>query len=314
MALMPVLLASDAVGGQGSFLAQVTPGRYEAFGLFLNGTHSATPLAEATDFGRVRLSEQGRDLVNMDILQLRRWNTLKGGFSSQAVTGSAAALYAWIIPRAYYDDNVHLVIESDLLQVQCQFGANFATRLPSGTMELYGFLRDTGTMKYALKAIQLDDSLAANATEPIPIRDENVLAVYYEDSSSITRIRASRDGEEVCNVARLAQIRFSDLRNQTDSLATANTEGTGANFNSALTEVQFAEPGAIGDFLSDDIQLEVTTSGAFTFKVVVVSADFTPARLRQSKVEERSIVKRKADRKHNLGRRRPIETIAMLAE
>jgi len=314
-ALMPVLLDSESIGGQGSMLLDVRPGKYKAFGISFTGTSDTGQTPTDATFGRFRLTERGRDLVNIDAINLRRFDThYYDGNLSQVYATAGACRTIWQIPRGWRDTNVQQVIETDQIQFAANFDATFTTVFPAAAQaELYGFLRDTGEMAYNLRMIQLDKALAASATEPQPIRDENILAVYLvHPSAAPTRIRIMRDGNEVTNVAYTASRAFSDLNNSTESLATANTEGVFGTTPSTITEYSFAEPGEIGEFLSDDLVFEVSTGSAATYSFVTLSADFTPSKLRSTMLEAKSVEQRRLARKVSLNRNRPTEVLQVL--
>jgi hypothetical protein len=153
-----------------------------------------------------------------------------------------------------------------------------------------------------------------------------VLCIYPILHDDLSRIRIVKDGNELVNVQHgvtasspqnqdLAAI--SDLLSHSDvpDTATAIT-ANGAQFNSSAAKLAIAEPGEIGEFLSDDVVVEVTSVAAttFVFESLVVSADFTPTKLRQSKVDSSSVVQRKIARKNTLGRGRPVQTLRIAAE
>lgn len=244
-------------------------------------------------------------------------NRLEGGNARLDNAPGGDAEVAILIPRGYDDANVHLVTESDLAKVQINHDAAFVTAMSTGagvaTIELYGLQVETGEMNYLLKIIQLDELIAVSATQKIKITEENVFALYIENNVDWDRYRVLRDGEEAVNCTRLAATHFGDMLNPTDSLADAASQGDG-DIVSILTPLRLANPGQIGEFLSDNIQLEVTSNAADTFRVIVMSADFAPEKLRQTKVETASIMERKLARKEKLGRSRPIQALRVQGE
>ena len=185
---------------------------------------------------------------------------------------------------------------------------------------MYGFKRLTGMMSYNLKIIQYDLPIAA-ATTPITLQDENILAVYIkrdtigqgttEVASTITGIVARRDKVTVASLfgSGLQDLNdFSDLLNPTDSLSAANQSGRGL-FNSDLAELALAQPGEPAEFLSDEFQMDVTSTAALTLSILVFSADFSPNKLRQTQLDTAATIQASLTRKNEMGRTRPIQTL-----
>jgi len=318
-AIMPVLLDSDSADGT-SFLADLSPGKYAYFGLNVAATVAAAEALVLTEMGRLRISEQGRDLVNIDVDTMASINQRERGNGFFTSTAGAAGGAIILIPRKYgKDNNAHLVTEQDLLQLSMQHQAAYDTAIDGGTIEVYGLLSETGEHFYNLKILQHSEAVAASAVETMRITEENVLGIYFSRTNPATdalRIRVMRDGQEVANGALQALSGFSDLLGQTDSLSSAAAAGDGTSAtHHSQTAIMFANEGEIGEFLSDDIKVEITedSTGA-TEEITVLAADFSPAKLRQSKVETASIVERKIARKNKLNRSRPIQSLRIAAE
>jgi len=317
MALAPVLLAADSIGGQSSFLRDLPAGKYEGFFLKLSATSDTGLALTAAEFGRIRLLEAGRELASVDYDNLRLFNNLKGGYAdfSGATAGDTRA--ACYIPRGYFDNNVHQVTEADVAQVSIQYGSSFATDIVSGQQKVYGLVRETGEMSYNLLLTQIDQTYGSG-TFTLPIRQENVLAIYFIEPTTGTdleRVRVLKDGQEMVNIqaadggnAGISEdlYEISDILNNPDI-------STG---HSAIAEIQIAHPGEIGEFLSDDIRVEMTTgpTSTWTYETIVLSADFTPSKLRQTKVETAAVVQRKVSRKNTLGRGRPVSALRIASE
>ncbi len=333
MALAPVLLASEAVNAAPTWLANIPAGKYEAFGCKLVGTASAAQTLAEVDIGRVRLTEQGRDLVNADYLFLRRIQTLKAGVSRVNLVVAAASQTNFVIPRGYYDDNIHTVIPGDNLQLLITFGAAWPTVFATGsaTWRLYGFVRQTGQMRYNYKMLQqvIVTGAATAGTFTLKLTDENVCAIYVECETGVANFRVLQDGETVVNVVDMDDLNdFSDTLNNTDSLAGGGLaatsdadEGTTNNAprtgNSNIAEVQLANPGEVGEFLSDEVWAEASLTAALSgngLDLLVCSADFSPNKLRQSQVDSASVFRRKMERKETQARTRPLQALRIARE
>jgi hypothetical protein len=325
-----VLLVSDSVAGQTTFLKDLPPGKYSDLVVRFSGVSAAAQTLAIADLGRLRITEVGRDLVNVDCDNLRFINMVKGGSSRIQAGAAAASAVTLRIPRGYGDNNVHQVIESDVVQVQMTFGANFTTKFTNAQkaiLKVYGLVRETGEMAYNLLIQQIEQSYGGAGTFYLPLRQENVIAVYVVNGTAgdLDNVRVIKDGVEIANVQQGGtgvedndMVSISDLMNTTDApdAVTAFVAATGANADSSVSEIALADAGEIGEFLSDDVQIEyrVSPAAAYVQECVVFSADFTPTRLRQTKIETAAVVGRKIARKNSLGRGRPIQTLKIAAE
>lgn len=326
MGVSPLLLAADTVSGQSSFLRDIPPGKYSDIFVRFSGDAAAAQTFAIADIGRIRLTEAGRDLVAADADNLRLSNMYDGGSSRIQATAAGASAATVRIPRAYGDTNVHQIIEADVAQMSIQFGAAFTTKFTAtdpAQIKIYGNVRETGEMTYNLLITQIDQTYGSG-TFTLPLRHENVVALYVVLNAELDRVRVVKDGEEMANVQQgpNAQdndlVSISDLMGVTDApdAVTAFVAATGANADSTMAKITTAEPGEIGEYLSDDIVVEYTMSPAATQvqEMLVVSCDFTPTKLRQTKLEATSVLQRKIARKNTLGRGRPVQTLRLASE
>lgn len=326
MALAPQLLAADSVSGQSTFLKDIPPGKYSDIVVRFSGDAAAAQTFAAADLGRIRLIEAGRDLVAADADNLRLLNMYQGGSSRIQATAAAASAMSVRLPRGFGDGNVHQVIEADVVQVAIQMGANFTTKFTAADpaqIKVYGLVRETGEMTYNFLLTQMEQTYGSG-TFTYPIRNENVIAIYPIITGDLDRLRVVKDGQEMANVQQgpNAQdndlVSISDLFGVTDApdAVTAFAAATGANADSTIAAIEIAEAGNITEYLSDDVVLEWTVSPGATFvqEFLVASADFTPTKLRQTKVEQAATFQRKVARKNNLGRGRPIQAIRIAGE
>lgn len=328
MAVSPLLLASDSVSGQTTFLKDLPPGKYSDIIVRFSGDAAAAQTFDMDDLGRLRLMEGGRDLVNIDCDNLRFINMYEGGSSRIENTAAGASAMTLRIPRSFGDNNVHQIVEADVVQVQMQFAADFTTKFTNAdkaNMKVYGLVRETGEMAYNMLITQIEQSYSGAGTFILPIRQENVLALYVViGTDNIDSVRVVKDGVEFANVIQGPNAEDQDLRAISDVMGVTDapdavaafTAAAGAGAYSSVAKIGLAEPGEIGEFLSDDVVIEyrVTPAGAYTQETIVVSADFTPTKLRQTKVETAAVVQRKIARKNTLGRGRPIQTLKIAAE
>lgn len=307
MALSPVLIGSQSVAGQSSFLRDVPPGAYEAFFVKFSGDADTGEQAVTDDLGRVRLLQDGRPIVNLDFTHLQAINEIHGGFANNVNTSGGAHEFGAIIPRGYMDSNIHRIIEADNVQLEMEYGSGFTTHFTAadtGTQKVYGLVREAGEMAYNLNIIQEDHTYGSGTFE-LPIRTENVCALYVVGSSgNLDRVRATKDSREFVNIDSLDAQDLSDLANRVESSA------------SGYIELALTEPGNVGEFLSDDVVVEFTTSPTTTYTQTIVkySADFVPDKLRLTKQERAAVFQRKIARKNTLGRGRPVQTLRIAAE
>lgn len=319
----PVLLASESVAGQTTFLRDIRPGKYDAFYLKLSGDAVAATTLLENEFGRVELMQAGAPLVTVDYDVLHDINELKKG--GLRIRADAGLQHEWpvVIPRNYwFDDNVHQVNQGDQVQVRIQYGTNFGVVFAAGQtaiQKVYGMVRETGLMAYNLKMSQINKVYSSGVfTEEFGF--ENVLAVYFvQNAGNTDRVRVTKDGKEMANVAigtNAAGIVEEDLLEISDWYNSKHgaTDAIPAADTSRIGEVDVADNSAIDEFLSDDVEIEFTVSGTtFTQQFVIMHADFTDTKLRQTKAENASITQRKIARKQQKGRTRPVRVLEELA-
>ena len=315
-----VLIAAASVGGQSQFLRDVKPGKYEAFYLKFSGDAAAAGQLTEAQFGTVELLQAGTPVVSVAFDNLHDINELVKGNLRTQNTLAGIHEFGCVIPRNYwFDDNIHQVNSGDQLQVQINYGATFTTVFTGADLavqKLYGIVRETGEMAYNLRISQQQ---RIHTTGPFmePLGYENVLAVYIvKATGNLDRVRALKDNAELANIflgdpagvatAQEDAFEYSDWDNSqeaaTDAVLTAVT--------SRLCEIQYAKPGVFAEYLSDDSQIEFITSGAtFTDTFVVLHADFTDNKLRQTKAENAAILQAKIARKQQKGRVRPIRVL-----
>lgn len=319
---LPVLIGSESVAGQSSFLKDIRPGKYSAFYLKFSGDAAAATTFAVADAGRTELLQAGRPLISADSSQLRQLGQLIGGnLRFQAVAAGVSEM-PWVLPRNYGDDNVHQVNVGDQVQVKITYGPSFSTTFTgadAAVQKVYGLVRETGLMAYNLMIHQIDKTYGTGVFKE-PINAENVLAIYIVNSTDLDRVRIEKDGLEVTNIVMTgaAATKENDFQEISDweRGQEAATDAVATAVTSPLSEATLAYPGQIGEFLSDNVAIEFSMSPAATAtqSMLVVSADFTDVKLRQTKAEDASVIQRKVSRKVQFGRRRPVTVLEELGQ
>lgn len=319
-----VLIASASVGGSTQFLRDVKPGKYEALFLKFSGDAAATQTTNENEFGQIELLQQGSPIVSVAFDVLHDINELvKGNLRTQVTAGGLHEM-SCVIPRNYWhDDNVHQVNAGEGVQVQINYGANFATEFTGADLavqKVYGIVRETGPMAYNLRMHQIQ---YVHTSGPFleSLNRENVLAVYVvQSANNLDRVRAIKDGVELANIfigdpANVASaqedlLEYSDWDNSNE----AGTDAVLGADTTRIGEIQFAKPGNFTEYLSDDNALEFTTSGAAAFNdtIVVMHADFTDSKYRQTRAEDAAIFQAKIARKQQKGRVRPVRVLEQM--
>lgn len=300
------LLASATIGGS-SFVEPIPSDLYEAYVVAITGTSAVGQELFAQDIGTVRVLINGNDVINADYQDLLEFSRLHGG-SVQAFSAGTNDVFEHylVIPRGFRDGNVEQIVDRDRAQFTINYGPNVSTKVLSGTVELYGITRKTGTQLYYLKLLNINDTIGGATTKPIVYREENVIAIYPRltvrnantDETTLTRIQCEVDGKEVCNVAREA-LRF----------ASYNRRNNDAGETTKLGEILIADDGNIGEYLSDDVTLRVVTSGALTFDSLVAAADFDPPKQRATAELSGEVIDMALRRKKKDGKTRPIQVV-----
>jgi len=319
----PILIGSESVAGQSQFLKDVRAGKYEGFFLKLSGDALAAQTLAVTGFGRVKLLAAGTEVVTVDYDNQRVINQIWGGEMRVVAVAGGNHQFPVYIPRGWKDDNVHQVNSQDQVQIQIDYGATFTgvfTGADVAIQRIYGLWRDTGKMAYNLRIKQINKVYGSGVFME-DLNTENVLGVYVVASGNdLDRVRVLKDGIECLNahIGDTAAVALADedWLEISDNLnkVYAGTDAVATTASSAIAEADIAKPGQIGEFLSDEIQVEFSTSPATTYtqELVVYHADFTDSKLQQTKAEEAAIVQRKISRKVQFGKTRPVRTLEEL--
>lgn len=302
---MGKLLAADNIVGS-TFLGSIPADTYEGYQLYISGTNNAANDLDPQDIGTVRLLINGIDYVNVNYQELLEFNRLMGGMARDSSTTGAAFEHSLIIPRGFFDSNVELIDDIDLAQLSIQWGPNVSTKVASGTVELYGMTRKTGTQMYNLKMIGVQESIGGAGTFPVIFREENIIAIYPRltarasatAETNLTRIRAEVDGRENCNIVREALRYQSYNRRRNDSSEVTK-----------VGEILFAEQANIGEYLTDSVKLDVTAAAAITFDTMVVAADFNPAKQKTSAARSGEVLDQAIRRKMSGNKTRPVAVL-----
>lgn len=321
----PVLIGAESVAGQAQFLKDVRPGKYQAFFLKLSSPASAAgQTGTAAGFGRIEFLQGGAPFVSVDYDNMRNINRLKGGAAHQELNVAGVHEFGVLVPRGYFDNNVHQVNQADQVQCKIAYGATFTTWFTAGqtaVQKLYGLVRETGKMAYNLRIHQIDKSYGGGVFRE-PLSQENVFAIYVVAPATygdLRRLRVEKDNVEMANVTFAGSATADTESDATDISNVLNT--TDSEVETATSthpaEITVAEPGEVGEFLSDDVAIEFTTTPAappYTQEFVVFSGDFTDTKLDQTAAEEAAIVQRKIARKNQYGKRRPVSVLAKLGQ
>lgn len=317
----PVLLASESVAGQTSFLKDIRPGKYAAFFLKLSGDSLAATQLTPAGFGRVEILQAGTPIVSVDYDNMRDVDQLKlGNVKTENVLGGLHE-FPLLIPRGYWDSNVHQVNLGDQLQCRINYGAGFTgvfTGADVAVQKVYGVVREIGEMAYNLNIHQVDHNFSTGTFEET-YNFENVMAIYVIQNASppgLRRIQVLKDDRELTNVAFGTGVAEAeeDLQELSSILSgrEAATDFVLTSETPLIAEIDVAQPGNVGEWLSDRITVRYTTGAAYTQEVVFFHGDFTDTKLRQTKAETASEVQRKVARKQQHGRTRPVRVVEEL--
>lgn len=241
------------------------PGKYQFLLFRFEGTADTGQTFDPSDVGTLRIDD-GRPLIFTSWDFLDDLAQAKYGIFER--TAAAGAAFDWFIPVPltwFTDDtSIYRVANNDNVRVQINLGSNFATMIGTNTMTMTVFgVEHSGVQPYRLKIIQQDLDII-NGSMRHPLREENVLAVYMENNTNITRVRYFQDGQLVYDAARDAIISLHHMDNALETFS-ATFPFIELNFN-RLQNINFV--------LNDNNELEIQGSASDTVTVHIFAIDF----------------------------------------
>lgn len=253
---------------------RVPPGTYKHLFIQVEGINTATAVALA-DLGQVTITKNGFPMIaSVDTTNLMHIANMYGGQVGFSSTNGAACNIN--VPIFCYDisspNNALFVGENDLVNIQIQWGANFTTRLSSGTVSILG---DTcnAVQNYIPVITQNGYASITNVRERLIV--ENVVRMFVNGLSdtNFTKMQVIVDNKLLHDVTRVQLLQISNWETH---LEDSTALGTGYITNATFGMLPIAIDGNIGDSLNDSLEIAITAAAAISPQVLTVGLDFTP--------------------------------------
>jgi len=256
-----------------SHSSRVPEGSYKGFVVRVSGTNGGGATALTTDLGRVRLAFNGEDIINTDMDILHTLNNWLFGFPEETSGAGAAFGFTFVLPVGLpkAPNNV-LVTRSDQCFVNFTFAlAGVAVAAPTAAIySLYGIKSD-GVQTHFLKLHQYTEQPTGAATFRTKLPVQNIYGVLIRTSAAanMDRVTIIIDGMIKYDAAWADAVAYSNIIHNVEAaegdlflpLALSNTP----------TEV-----------LSDDVEVQITVTGAATVDLFSLYYRFTPEKLTAS--------------------------------
>lgn len=309
------LIESKSITGA-AFSADVDPDTYDAFMLRVTGTQAAGNFVGIGEVGHVTYKHGSETIVDVDFDILHFYNELKGGdVECTGEANGAAFAFSVFIPRGYLDTNRETVETTDRATVALQYGANVATHLASGTVELYGITREIGEENYGLYLIQYNQDFSAASRQRLRIAQDNVIGLYTDRGFGLNYATAK--------ASLAASANFTELGIKKDNLESGNiavgVHQSHSNWENRIEasyvrmfENELASPGEVGEQLSDDVWVTTVTSGAVVVRHLAVSAVFNSAKREATVDATKRVLESKIAKKIKAGKLEEIETLRQI--
>lgn len=268
---------------------------FKGIALRISGTNGATPVALA-DIGRLQYFKGGEAIIDSDFDMLHSMGHILMGNPFDNSTGSGALDMFLYIPRRLFDNNVDHVLPSDNAQLKITFGANLATRVASGGIVEVYLDRELGIQRYDLVMRQYSETIGGASTFPWSLAQPNIMfaALSARVSGVLTTVGSNITQLTVQVGDQNSDLSLGALVAYTNAIRELETDY-------ALATLPFVAQGDITASLHDSIRVSVTTSGASTPELLLVSALFDNNRLNMSASQQlsrlRGLIKNKIDKK-----------------
>lgn len=246
---------------------EIPAGIYKGIHLRFSGTNLSGQTMAIGDIGTLTFSINGQQthFVPTGALAdiLNQWH----GYVESSSTAGSSFAFGLFLPFEFpgFKNGLH-VSPGDNAFIGLQVASAVATKVSSWTIEINGVYSNE-LENYILKMLPANQSYSGAITLKERIPNENILSVYVY-STTVTRVALDRDGEQLHECSYNALISETSLRRSVE--------------DSAITYGELLCGEQVSDMLSDDVQLQLTTSGSGTATVVYVAVGFDRKRRSQS--------------------------------
>lgn len=279
-----------AKNGSTQFEKEFIPGLWSGVYAQIDGTNNSGQTASHADF-EFHINVNGRQIMRLNGAFIKELNNQMLGSVLETSVANGTLALAFFIPFSFagVDNSLH-VRPGDTVTVTYVPGSTYATEVASATVTVY-LVQGDAPQRYIPTLLSNNQTVSAAATirEPLPFK--NIKEVWV-NGTYITRLLAHRDGEIKANGTYSHLLAFTSI--------TSAIEGAQATY----VHLNFGD--AINDFLSENVDLELTFSQADTATIYVLGFDFNEADYQASVATKRNEVSKRVARSADAGKALPI--------
>lgn len=264
--------------GATQFQRALLPGFYSGIWVFFYGTNNSSQAVAHSDF-TLQVEHEGRQIINIKGDKLLEINNDTGGYVSSTSTTSGAFALANFIPFSIGDvQNSLYVRPGGNTTVTWIPGSSYATKVSSGTVELYPIKGDAA-QTYVPHILPYDlAAFSGTYRNDLPFR--NVKELYIK-GANLTQIQIQRDNKLEFNGNYAAML---SLTSYLSALEAAAATFVHVNFGERFT-----------DYLAKSVNIQLANSSSAAVEIQVVSFEFSDGQTASSlAMQEREVSDRVA--------------------
>ncbi len=246
---------------------KIPAGLYRGLFVRFSGTNNTGYTLSAADIGNFKLTLNGEQIMFISSDFLADLNNQWFGYQEASSTSGGSFAFSFIVPfyRPGFPSGLH-VKPDDELYLALQVGGNVSSYVANWKIEV-DTLPTNEPEKYILRILQANETVGGAVTYKKRIPNENVFELFLK-GSNVSKVQIERDGELVYSSSYNNLIAESSLRNRVES--------------STVNYADLVLGDQVSDMLSDQVDVEFTTTASDTVYIQYISFAFDNERKRQS--------------------------------
>lgn len=267
----------------GGYTFALPKGQYGAIAIEYDLDAAAAVTLTRANMGNIRLTWNGRDVVNVDSEMLNLVNNLYGGVAEfSSAVGGATRMTCFIPVGMWWDSqNVYDVGDNDQVIIQLSFpDLALAANVDSGSIRIH-VKEKVGVMKYLHIVNQRFEQTSAAAVVSNSLPINNVSQLYYlNPAGALSQMQILKDGETIVDDTIPLIMAYNEWLHQ---LETAGT----------TLAIEFNESKELREVIGRQISYKHTFSGAATLRQYYSAVEFvSDAKVAQSMITAENKIKR----------------------
>lgn len=300
-----------------SVILKATRGKFKHFLLVIEARNDTGQTLSLANLGSLLAVKKSRNFIsNVSLVNLMHIANHLGGVPY--FTSTVASTVVVAIPIFCYDpsapDNILDVQDDDAMTFTMSNLAAFTTALASGTAYLYGDEAE-GVQHYMPVFNQVTEVIGSAGNVVKTLTGENFVRLFINSMNDpdISRITIRQDGVTKVNATREALLAMSMFLGNIESFTAGSPIGT--SYESALNcaHIPLAY-GEISELLSDNLEYDITATGAASPELVSICLDFTPQEQMLSQASAAASLNRKMTFKSEHGKARPVNALKIMSK